>query len=254
LLLRAAEGVDVSIPRWAEMLRRYDPRRGRRIAWRPVMSNIPRVDDPAAVAAIRRRHAPPGGLLLGSFGTFGPLITPMLAAGLPALLDGHAERAGLLIGRGSEAFGAAMLAAHPGLAGRLHAAGALSPEELSLHLQACDLLVQPYPDGVCSRRSSLMGGLAHGAAIVTTTGQSTEPLWAESGCVALVPRGDVAALVRAAEGLLADPEARARLGASARRVYDERFATERLVAGLLADLRRDRPGPRPGDTRLEFQI
>ena len=118
---------------------------------------------------------------------------------------------------------------------RLLAPGGLPPGPASLHLQAIDLLIQPYPDGVSSRRGSLMAGIAHGVPTVTTLGVLSEPLWAETGCVALAPVADLSAMIAAAEVLLADPAARARLGASARQVYDQRFALERTVERMLRD-------------------
>ena len=62
----------------------------------------------------------------------------------------------------------------------MHAAGYLSPAELSAHIAACDLFVQPYPDGITSRRTSAMACLSRARPVVTTTGHLTEPLWAEN--------------------------------------------------------------------------
>src|SRR5205823_10641272 len=136
----------------------------------------------------------------------------------PPLLVGRLERVGLLIGRNGGPFAAELRAAHPELIGRLVATGGLDPGPASIHLQACDVLVLPYVDGVSTRRTTVMAGLAHGRPIATTRGWNTDPTWAETGCVALAPNDDPQALIRAAEALLADPEARARLGATAREI------------------------------------
>jgi glycosyltransferase involved in cell wall biosynthesis len=138
-----------------------------------------------------------------------------------------------LIGPGGDRCAARLVAAHPELAGRLVATGALPAGEVSRHLQACDLLVQPYPDGATTRRGSLMASLAHGVATASTLGRLSEPVWAETGCLALAPADDPAALVRAAEAVLASPATRAQLGALGRRVYGERFSWERTVKTLL---------------------
>jgi hypothetical protein len=119
------------------------------------------------------------------------------------------------------------------LAGRLIGAGTLSADELSLHLQACDLMIQPYPDGVTGRRGSAMAALAHGIATLTNQGRLTEPLWAETGAVGLAMGYTADRLVRVAEGLLVDDLARTRLGALGRDLYERRFAIERTVETLL---------------------
>jgi glycosyltransferase involved in cell wall biosynthesis len=124
--------------------------------------------------------------------------------------------------------------ANPGLEGRLQAAGDLSATEVSLALQKVDLLVQPYPDGASTRRTTLMAGLAHGLPIVTNTGALSEPLWMETDCVRTAPAGDVMGMLAACERLLASPAERQALGAAARRIYNERFSVERTVERLLA--------------------
>ena len=83
VLMKASTHVDVSIPQWGVMLRRCAPDVRRAILWRPVPSNIPVLDDPAGVAAVRRRVAPGGELVVGSFSTFSSLTGPLLAEVLP---------------------------------------------------------------------------------------------------------------------------------------------------------------------------
>ena len=232
-LLEASSQVYVSIPGWERMLRTYEPGGRRPMTWLPIPSTIPVVADTVGVAELRRQLAPKGQAILGSFGTFGGAIREMLRKILPSLLLDHPERVGLLLGRGGAGLAAELLSAHPQLAGSLIAHGELASAVVSLHLQACNLLVQPYPDGVSSRRTSVMAGLSHGLPTVTTQGFLSEPIWLESGCVALAPASDPSALIHATESLLTDPEARARLGDRARAVYAEHFALERTVKVLL---------------------
>ena len=78
----------------------------------------------------------------------------------------------------------------------MHATGYLSPVLIAAHLTACDVLMQPYPDGITVRRTSAMAALARGRAVVTTTGHLTEPLWADEDAVALVDVADPGALHR----------------------------------------------------------
>src|SRR5262249_37433375 len=146
---------------------------------------------------------------------------------LPALSSGHPDRVGLLVGRVGRRLADVWRAADPRLAGRLIAPGALEAGEVSPHLLACDLMVQPSPAGVTCRRSTLMAGLAHGQPIVTATGHASETIWARTGCVALAPSNQPRDLVRETEALMADPARRARLASLARDTYQRDFAPKR---------------------------
>ena len=138
----------------------------------------------------------------------------------------------LLMGQGGEAMRVELLRAHPRLSGRVHATGTLTPESLSRHLAACDLLLQPYADGVSARRTSVMAGLAHGLAVVTTKGALSEGLWEETGAVALAPAGDDEALVDEVRRVLASKETRAQLGNAGSQLYRERFDLAHTIAAL----------------------
>jgi glycosyltransferase involved in cell wall biosynthesis len=194
------------------------------------------VDDPASVEAVRSRYARAGERIVGHFGTFDRHIGELLLKILPMLLLGSDGCVVLLLGRGSEAMRDALINSQPELAGRVKAAGALAAADLSSHLSACDMMIQPFIDGVSSRRTSVMVGLSHGVPIVTTSGRLTEPLWAESEAVMLAPVEDTTALVNAAKRLLADNEHRRRMSIAARALYDERFDIKRTVA-MLCDQR-----------------
>ncbi len=234
-ILKASHRVDVSIPAWEGRIRRLAPSFARPVCWMPVPSNVPVVNDPPAEAAVRSRVGAPGTTIVGTFGTYSEWMRGRLESALPKLLEGKPGRAALILGRGSGEFAAEMVRRDPGLEGRVTATGELESRPLSAHLMACDLLVQPYPDGVSSRRGTTMAGISHGRPVATTRGLLTEPLWAESGAVALATVDDVGALARVAEGLLADPSARESLGRAARALYDERFTVEETVRLLMAD-------------------
>jgi glycosyltransferase involved in cell wall biosynthesis len=234
VLLQAARRVWVAIPAWEVCWRPYAL--GRRIpfTWLPVPSTVPVVEDAAGVAAIRLRYGPAGGFLVGHLGTYGPPTAELLAVVLPLILRCRKKSAVLLLGRGGERVRDELLGRHADLAGRLHATGLLPAADLSRHLSACDLMLQPFPDGVSSRRTSVMAALAHGLPVATTTGPLTEPLWAESGAVSLTPSGDIPALAKAAERLLADEAERQRLSAAARVLYQGRFEVSHTIRALRA--------------------
>jgi glycosyltransferase involved in cell wall biosynthesis len=232
LLLNASSQVWMSIPGWEKMLRPYAL--GRKIAfrWLPIPSNIPVSSDQARVDSVRRRYVDGKGLLIGHFGTYGSTIAKLLEPILSALADDHAEEVVLLIGNGSEQFRQQLIQKQNRLEGLLQATGPLEAEELSCHLAACDLLIQPYPDGVSSRRTSFMAGLSNGKPMVTTTGWLTEPLWIQGGAVAVAPAGDTGAFVEHVRRLRTDAVERLRLGSAASRLYQECFDLSHTISSL----------------------
>ncbi len=232
LAAAAADRVFVSIPAWGGLLRRLAPA-APPAEWLPVPSTV-RAEPPAgAVERVRERYGRAGGLLVGHFGTYGGLITPLLGATLPALLAADPGRAVLLLGRGAEGFAADLGRRHPALAARVHGVGGLPPDELVAHLRACDWLYQPFPDGASGRRTSLMAGLGEGRPIVTNAGPLSEPIWRDTRCVALAPSADPAGLAAAADAAFrSPPAARDALAGRAAAVYAATFAVERTVAAL----------------------
>ena len=234
-MMRAATHVDVTIPKWAELLRRDAPDVQPPITWRPVPSTISRMDNPSELARRRLEVAPQGESIVGCFATFDGEVAARLADVLPLILSGHSTCVALLIGRGSASFTSKLSVRHPDLGGRIIAADAIPAASISINLQACDLMVQPYPDGVSTRRTTIMASLSHGLPVVTTQGRLTEPFWSTIQPVALVPAGDAEALARRALELLARPTARAVCAEEGRRLYERCFAVERLVESFLDD-------------------
>jgi glycosyltransferase involved in cell wall biosynthesis len=232
LIRRASARSFVSIPAWQALLERLGPSR-KQVEWLPVPSTLPTQVAPARVAVIRQRVAAhPGALVVGHFGTSGPSIAALLSASLPPLIAADGRRVGLLVGRGSESFAEELSRSNPSLRSRLIATGGLPPDETAAHLAACDVLLQPYPDGVCGRRTSLMAGLALGVPTVTTEGPLSEPLWRQSEAVWLAPERPAELIVRAADQLLRDHESRTRLGARAAALYEQQFALSRTIHRL----------------------
>jgi glycosyltransferase involved in cell wall biosynthesis len=232
IVARAAERIFVSIPAWEPLLRAFASPKVP-VTWLPVPSMFPAGADPVRAASLRARLAHGSSFLLGHFGTFGESIAPLLAAILPPLLA-DARRSALLSGRGGEAFAASLIRSHPALAGRVIATGALAAADVPAYLGACDLLIQPYPDGVSSRRTTVMAGLAAGVPTVTNEGPLSEPIWRETGAVCLVPAPTPEAFSDEVSRLLGDCGALKALGEAGARVYAVRFSLERTIETLRA--------------------
>ena len=207
--------------------------------WLPVPSNIPVVDDPAAVAAIRARMAPRGESIIGHFSTYARIARRPIPLVARELLAGHPDRVLLLIGREGESMAEELATIYPDLAGRVKATGALAHHDVSLHLQACDVMLQHYDDGVSGRRGTMMACLAHARPTATNLGRFSDPVWAESGGVAVFPRYDPAGVVGLVDSLLADPTERAALSSRAKTLYDGTFSVDRVVETLVRDAEQE---------------
>ena len=232
LLLSVAARVWVSVPAWAGLLRPWTLRRDVPFCWLPVPSSIPVAHQPGAVARLRAQLAPADGLVVGHFGTYGDLIAGPLAPVLRTVLATLPTTRVVLLGHNSDRFARTLSQGGPDLGSRIVATGGLNPETLSCHLQACDLMVQPYPDGVSTRRSTAMAALSHGCPLVTTSGRLTEPFWAGSRAATLAPAGDGGALARAVLELGQDQDRRRRQGLAAQRLYAAHFDLSHTITAL----------------------
>lgn len=102
-----------------------------------------------------------------------------------------------------------------GLSARVHWTGFVSDEEVSTYLQASDLIVMPYRDGVSLRRGTLMAILAHGRPLITTTPLVPTPELEHGLQAWFVTPGDPAALAEAIRRVSADASLREKLGTKA---------------------------------------
>lgn len=233
ILLRTGERTYLSTDAWQRYLAPYAPGGdGSRFLTLPIPSAIPRCQGPIAAREWRTRLTGTAGLLVGHFGTYGTHIAPMLEAALIPLLQQQPHVHAVCVGASGHEFLRALLAKHPALAGRLQATGRLSPADAAAAVSACDLLLQPYPDGVTTRRTSVMAGLINAKPVLTTTGHLTEPVWLQTGGVAATPAGDGGAFVDAARRLLADRPGREALAARGEATYSSLFSLHRTIAAL----------------------
>jgi hypothetical protein len=233
LVARSADRAFVSASAWTPLVAPL-VRRGVDVEWLPVPSAIPPVRDPGCAAAVRALCGNPRALI-GHFGTYGDLIVPLLAPAI-ARLAKSADIKVLLIGAGGPVFRRAIVAAHPDIADRVIATGELKAEDVSSHIAVCDVMLQPYPDGISTRRTSAIAALAHGKPIVSTDGHLTDAFWRNHAAVVLVPAADPAAMAVAARELLDDPGRRRTAGAHASALYDDRFDVRHTIDALQASV------------------
>ncbi|MCS7272497.1 MAG: glycosyltransferase, partial [Gemmataceae bacterium] len=175
--------------------------------------------------------ARPNGGVIGHFGTYSPFITPLLVETIYRIAIRRCDTRFLLLGRGALNFREQLLTRFPELRGRVEAKEGLSAVSIAGWLRRCDILLQPYLDGISSRRTTVMAGLANGRAIVTNLGPLSEPLWSE-GAVVAVARPDPQALAEQVIALLNDPASRAELAGRAAALYQSRFSLTHTLTRL----------------------
>jgi glycosyltransferase involved in cell wall biosynthesis len=234
-LLRASTRAYVSTEAWERLLRPLAPP-GLRIDTLPIPSTIPFVDDLERVAALRRTLSEEGRRpVFAHFGTYGDMIAPMLETALRALINRRPDARILLLGDGGPRFAERLRSTDPRFADAVVAPGFQPAEEVSIHLQAADIAIQPYPDGADTRRTSLMACLANGVPTVTTAGRYQTPTLVEQ-----IPHVRPEGLSRLADFLegLHTGVARIRSAGPSRReevraLYEREYAVERTVQRLL---------------------
>lgn len=227
LIARAAASVLVATPIWSDVLREQCNFSGA-ATWAPLPSTIVPLHDEAAVLALRQRHRAPDSILLGHFGGYPQMLHARLDRLFSETLAQHPHTALLLLGANSRDFHAGFLRTHPSLSSRVFAPGLLSSEHLSHHLSSCDLMLQLYPDGACTRRTTLIAALAHGRPVVTTEGCATEAIWRQGRALALTADADHA-LQTEIDALLERPERRRAYGDAGAALYRERFGLEHTM-------------------------
>jgi 2-polyprenyl-3-methyl-5-hydroxy-6-metoxy-1,4-benzoquinol methylase/glycosyltransferase involved in cell wall biosynthesis len=232
VLLNAASRIWVSTQEWKERLRFFLLGARKPIGWLPVPSNIPLVDDPAGVAQVRARYATNGTHLVGHFGAYNDYLTDVMSELLPSLLNGEGDLSMLLLGRGSIELRDRLKSSYPQLSGKVHATGELASDEVSKHVSACDVMLQPYQDGVSGRRTSVMTALSHSVPVVTTAAKATETCWMQSGAVRPAQIDDFNTLTQSVKNLLNEERLRASSGNLGRDFYLKQFDVVQTISVL----------------------
>jgi glycosyltransferase involved in cell wall biosynthesis len=230
-----AERIFISTPGWRDYLHGIAPR-AREPLFLPIPSNLP--ESVAPVDALRARERLGLGAddrVLATFGsqTYVGGAAELLAGALVPLLAGDKRRVALLMGRGSVEF-ARRVFVGSARGARVFATGPIPLEQVAAHLASATAALQPFLDGVSSRRTSAMAGLALGVPLVTNAGPWSEPFWT-GDVVGLAPEPTVASFLAEAARLLEDDARRAAVASSGRALYRRMFSLERVIALLRAE-------------------
>ena len=229
-LLWSAARAFISIPAWENYLRDYSPA-GVTFEWLPIPATISADSDARAVESIRSRFGKDT-LLIGHLGTYSSEIRRLLQPALLKTLREVPNSSALLLGNNGDVFARELHSTAPTVANRIHGAGLLSDAELASHIAACDVALQPYPDGLSSRRTSLMNLISRGVPVVSNLGHLTEPVWTDSNAIALSSTGEATQLAALCKQLLQDNDQRCEFAKKARHIYRTRFDWPHIVATL----------------------
>ncbi len=233
MLANNAGRVFISIQQWKPILER-SCKRMPPCHWLPVPSNVPCESDASRVSQIRGNMCVDGSRIdvIGHFGTFEQSIAGMLSRVLPGILQAHPGRIGLMIGRGSNRFAKQLVSEYPELSERVVATGGLPAAEIANHLAACDLLVQPYPGGACTRRGTLMAGIGLGLPVLSNTGEFSDSVFRQTAAIEVVPEDDLDLMVQRVTDLLTDDRRRDSLGQAAAALYQSTCSVENAVNSM----------------------
>jgi glycosyltransferase involved in cell wall biosynthesis len=223
IVLHSAERSFTSIEPYRKLLNRLAPNRP--VELLRICSNVPFKDwqeKPREPAEFKR---------VGVFSNFRPGICDALEPVAVALLANpnvHLQ----LIGPGSSL----VHKLHTQFPERTHqvsTTGRVPAIDVGPYLQACDVLLQIYPDGAVAARGTLIAALASGVPVVTTAGDLTEPIFETCGGIVLAD-DDPTAIRRAVEDLLTDESLARRIGTAGRRLYKAYFDIAVTAARLQA--------------------
>jgi glycosyltransferase involved in cell wall biosynthesis len=202
-----------------------------------VGSNIPDAGF-SRTEARRELNLSPDQLVLGFFGTAHPSRPLSWVARSLAEVRASGSNAILLYaGPHGDALRKALTAA--GLdTSLLRDLGPQPVDGVSRAFAAMDIYICPFDDGASTRRTTLMTGLQHGIATLSTDGKNTGDLLrsAHGSALTLVPATDEDAFVAEAIRLAADSSERARQGALGEELYVRNFDWSIIAARLLGDI------------------
>jgi len=229
MLGHAASHVWLSTEGWLPWVTPF-VRRSTPVSLMPVSSPIEPERGADAALDEAPEHTP---LVVGHFSTYSPVVTVLLEPALRSLLEGcdaHVR----LIGRDSERFAATFVERHPAFAHRVHAVGTQPLSALPAELAACDLMLQPYPDGITARNTSALAALAFGLPVVSNSGPLTESFWNESGAALLAAAPQAELLAEQALAAVREPALRRRVARAGATMYTNHLSREQAVRQLSA--------------------
>lgn len=230
ILVTASKKVSVSIEKWRDLLRSRFPWKKSAIDCVPVGSNIPVTQSGARMSTRRSAGIKDDAVAMGIFSLHGSGKAFSFVEAAHRDLAERGDRFRMVV-IGATAEEAALALPETARDVRCQVTGYLSAEEISKWLQAVDVLLAPFVDGVSGRRGTVLAGLAHGLPVVTTRGRLTDRLFDSSPLV--LSDANPAAFSQEVLSLVQDPRRRAEMATEARAFFDAHFSWQRVGEAIL---------------------
>ena len=210
-----------------------------------ICSNVPS-DAYRSAPAARKKGEPSGLFTVGIFSNFSTELREFMGPVLGCALENPNITVNLL-GPG-EAFREALAKQYPKAADRIKSTGRLRVAEVAAHMRDCDALLQLYPEGASAARGTLIGAMASGVPVVTTSGPATDRLLLDSKAM-LFPDASPQSIREALELLRENPAVAHKLGTAAQRLYLETFQPAVIVSSIRDVASCSSEGPAPVSQR-----
>jgi glycosyltransferase involved in cell wall biosynthesis len=194
-----------------------------------ICSNIPTKSYLSVRPRARKEDGPNGLFTVGIFSNFSAELRKVLGPVIGCLLE-NPNIAVTLLGPG-DAFCQSLAKQYPEAADRVRSTGHLPVTEVPEHMRSCDALLQLYPEGASAARGTLIGAIASGLPVVTTSGPATDRLLLDSGAM-LTPDGSPQSIRDAIELLRDNPALARDLGTRSQRLYRESFQPSVIVSRI----------------------
>jgi glycosyltransferase involved in cell wall biosynthesis len=230
IVLNSAKEVFVATRALTEQMTRLKVARNTSIRYLPIPSNVlPTAQGSAGVPKIAESGRQ--STLVGHFGTFHPDIFRILIPALEGLMQRSPDHFVLLIGAGSKAYRDKIA---PSLRDRVKATGPCPLDQISVAIDSCHFLFQPYPGGINSRHGAAVAALAHGKLLISTTGPVTEEIWKDSSAVRLLPSSDPGEMAEELSRVSAwlSRERMESIALEAKAFYERHFSIRNVMATL----------------------
>lgn len=223
-LVQGSDRIFVSTEAWRGVVAPH-AKRGQKIETLPVPSNVATAVDEAEVAS--KRAGLGQKLIFGHFGTFREPVAGLLEGLMGPLNEAFPEAGWMFTGAGSQEFAMRL---PEEVRQRVVATGPVSDREVAEWIRTADVMVQPYADGVTSRRGSLVAALALGVPVVSNDGEATEARWRKAGGLRMVERYGVEEYIAGLRSVLGGD--RAAMGDEGRVFYEGNCSVGRTVEEL----------------------